>query len=299
MNAEGSVVAVIVTTDRPDELAKTLQRVVAQTRPPDAVLVVDTGNNPRTLAAVAAFPAAEHVHSKVNLGGAGGFAFGMMLALTRGADWVWVMDDDGRPEDDGCLQTLLATIIAQQLDAGAPLVIDPDDHRRLSFPHRFGGRYNYERDKIEQLGLIRDFTHLFNGALFRRSVFYRAGVPDMRLFIRGDEVEFMHRMLRAGIKLATITSTAFVHPSGWSETVPLVKGFFHAVVPNSDYKKYCFFRNRGYIFWRYNLYAHFAYDLLRYSIYFLIVNKGDWRGLKLFLSAMRDGMRSRFDYPLK
>ena len=35
-----------------------------------------------------------------NLGGAGGFALGMLHALALGADWVWLGDDDGRAADE-------------------------------------------------------------------------------------------------------------------------------------------------------------------------------------------------------
>lgn len=298
ISPKSTIITIIVTTDRPDELALTLDSVGTQSIKPDKVLVIDTGNNPRTPEIVDQFPLAEHIHSKANLGGAGGFAFGMLSALARGADYVWVMDDDGRPEQETCLAELVQAMQKHQLEAVAPLVIDPDDPARLSFPHRFKGRYHYERELIEKIGVIHNFTHLFNGALFHKSVFFRAGIPDMRLFIRGDEVEFMHRMLQAKIRLATITATAFVHPSGWNETVPLIENRLHAVVPDSDLKKYCFFRNRGYIARNYGLYKHFIYDMLRYTYYFLVTCKGDWKGLSLFISATKDGVLKRFKYPL-
>jgi len=293
-----NVTTVIVTTDRPDDLFITLQKVAGQSRKIEKIVVVDTGNNPKTREVIAGFPLAEHFHSLINLGGAGGFAFGVMLAISKGADWIWLMDDDGYPETVSCLEQLIDTADNRRLDVVAPLVIDPEDPERLSFPHRFNGRYQYARAHVEETEVIENFTHLFNGALFRKAVFFRAGLPDMRLFIRGDEVEFMHRMRQAKIRLGTATRIGFMHPSGWPETVPLVAGYFHAVVPNSDIKKYCFFRNRGYIFRRYGLFRLFMYDMFRYPYYFIVKNRGDWKGLKLFYSAMWDGLRSRFKYPI-
>lgn len=291
------IIAVVVTTNRPDELNVLLQRISTQTLELEAILVVDTGDNPRTGEILARYPLAEHVPSKANLGGAGGFAFGMILALSRGAEWVWVMDDDGYPEKDDCLARLLAVADRQNLDAISPLVIDPVDPARLAFPHRSKGRYCYERNKIEQVSIINNFVHLFNGALFRNSVFFRVGLPDMRLFIRGDESDFMFRMKRAKIRFATVTGVGYVHPSGWSETVPLVDGCFHAVIPPMGMKRYCFFRNRGYIFRRYGLYHYFVYDMLRYPVYFLLMNKFNWRGMRFFFRALKDGFMGRFNYP--
>src|SRR6202035_2515065 len=44
-----------------------------------------------------------YLGSRRNLGGAGGFALGMLHALAQGADWVWLADDDGRPQDSHVL----------------------------------------------------------------------------------------------------------------------------------------------------------------------------------------------------
>ena len=41
-----------------------------------------------------------------NRGGAGGFHEGLRLAMERGADLAWLMDDDGMPDPD-CLALLL------------------------------------------------------------------------------------------------------------------------------------------------------------------------------------------------
>ncbi|MDG6217701.1 galactofuranosyl transferase, partial [Acinetobacter baumannii] len=72
-----SVFAVVVTHRRPDELAKSLDVLTAQTRLPDHLIVVDNdgcGDSPvREL--VAGQPiATTYLGSRRNLGGAGGFA---------------------------------------------------------------------------------------------------------------------------------------------------------------------------------------------------------------------------------
>ena len=107
------VCAVVVTHRRPDELAKSLDAVTGQTRPPDHLIVVDNdfteGPDQRVRDLVDGQPIpTTYVGSLRNLGGAGGFAFGMLQALTMGADWVWLADDDGRPKDASVLATLLA-----------------------------------------------------------------------------------------------------------------------------------------------------------------------------------------------
>src|SRR3954451_899258 len=100
------IVCVVVTHDRPECLETALSKVLSQTRRPDRVIVVDNGNKPQTAEVVAKFPEVRHVASQRNLGGAGGFALAVMLAMVEGADWIWTMDDDGFPAGPGCLANL-------------------------------------------------------------------------------------------------------------------------------------------------------------------------------------------------
>ena len=85
-----SVCAVLVTYRRQDELAKSLDAITAQTRTPDHVIVVDNDNDERVRDLVTGQPIpSTYLGSHRNLGGAGGFALGMLHALALGADWVW------------------------------------------------------------------------------------------------------------------------------------------------------------------------------------------------------------------
>ena len=70
-----------------------------------------------------------------NGGGAGGFHDGLAWAVERGADLVWLMDDDGLPDAD-CLARLLRE---PDLDFWGPLVVDEADPDRLVFPIRLPG----------------------------------------------------------------------------------------------------------------------------------------------------------------
>src|SRR6476660_8214289 len=106
-----SVCTVVVTHRRPDELAKSLEAVSAQTRAPDHLVVVDNDNDSRVAELVSGQPIpTTYLGSRRNLGGAGGFALGMLHALALGSDWVWLADDDGRPADGAVLATLLAAV---------------------------------------------------------------------------------------------------------------------------------------------------------------------------------------------
>src|SRR5271163_2316511 len=136
-----SVFAVVVTHRRPDELAKSLDVLSTQTRLPDHLIVVDNDGSvdSRVRDLVAAQPiSTTYLASRRNLGGAGGFALGILHALAQGADWVWLADDDGRPQDTRVLATLLACAEKYGLAEVSPMVCNLDDPHRLAFPLRRG-----------------------------------------------------------------------------------------------------------------------------------------------------------------
>ena len=104
------VAAVVVTYNRVDKLGRVLDSILAQTRPVDRLIVIDnasTDSTPQLLAVYDDDPRVEVVRLDSNTGGAGGFSAGMERAYERGADWVWIMDDDCYTEESA-LEKLLA-----------------------------------------------------------------------------------------------------------------------------------------------------------------------------------------------
>src|SRR5262245_65644454 len=89
-----TVTAVVVTYNRRELLFEALAAAHAQSRAPDAVIVVDNASTDGTAAAVRArYPSVRLAELGHNTGGAGGFAYGLALALAGGADVVWLRDD--------------------------------------------------------------------------------------------------------------------------------------------------------------------------------------------------------------
>ncbi|WAP52807.1 glycosyltransferase [Arthrobacter sp. ATA002] len=90
---------VITTFNRSRYLQGLLESVAALDPAPERIIVVDnasTDDTQETIAGAAARLPMPVVNLRlpVNAGGAGGFAAGVERALTEGASWLWVMDDD-------------------------------------------------------------------------------------------------------------------------------------------------------------------------------------------------------------
>ena len=290
------VVAVVVTRHRPQLLAEALRMVAAQTRPVDHLVVVDNGPDEVTAAVVrdCGIPHT-YVASQTNLGGAGGFALGMLTALTLGAGWVWCADDDGRPADEDVLAVLLRVAGERRLAEVSPVVADIADPERLAFPVRTGLRWRGSRDKLGE-DFLPQYASLFNGALFAASTLEQVGVPDMRLFCRGDETEIHRRMQRAGLAFGTALQATYLHPNGAGEFKPILGGRLSAQYPDEAWKRYYTYRNRGYLMRQPGMRWLLPLEFVRFSWFFLVTRR-DRAGFRSWLALNRAGRRERFTRP--
>ncbi|GFG53856.1 galactofuranosyl transferase [Mycolicibacterium agri] len=292
-----SVCAVLVTHRRPDELTKSLGVLTTQSRALDHIVVVDNDNDDRVRDLVAGQPVpSTYIGSRRNLGGAGGFALGMLYALALGADWIWLADDDGRPQDGEVLATLLACAEKHGLAEVSPMVCNLDDPDRLAFPLRRGLVWRRLVSELRADGasdVLPGIASLFNGALFHASTIEAVGVPDIRLFVRGDEVELHRRLVRSGLPFGTCLTTSYLHPCGTDEFKPILGGRMHTQYPDNPTKRFYTYRNRGYLLSQPGLRKLLPQEWLRFGWYFL-VSRRDPRGLAEWVRLRRHGRRERF-----
>lgn len=297
------IVAVVVTHKRLEPLRRSLELVCSQTRPVDHVIVVDNADQPEVRELVESLPApSSYVGSGHNLGGAGGFALGMLQALALGADRVWCADDDGRPEDTSVLETLLDCASRHGLDEVSPVVADIDDPDRLAFPLRRGLVWRRLRSElfepdtegnVDSSDLLPGIASLFNGALFTADCLFRVGVPDLRLFIRGDEVEIHRRLVRSGVRFGTCLTAAYLHPNGSGEFKPILGGRMHTQYPDDEGKRFFTYRNRGYLLSQPGMRKLLPQEIVRFGWYFLISRK-DPQGLAEWARLQRRGASEDF-----
>jgi rhamnopyranosyl-N-acetylglucosaminyl-diphospho-decaprenol beta-1,3/1,4-galactofuranosyltransferase len=296
------VCAVVVTHRRPEQLAKSLDVVTTQTRMIDHLIVVDNDHDEQVSELVAGQAVqSTYLGSRRNLGGAGGFALGMLHALALGADWIWLADDDGRPGDSEVLATLLACAHRHGLAEVSPMVCDLDQPDRLAFPLRRGLVWRRRVDELRTKDspgsdLLPGYASLFNGALFRAETIAAVGVPDIRLFVRGDEYDVHRRLVRSGLPFGTCLDTVYLHPYGSDEFKPILGGRMHTQYPDDPVKRFFTYRNRGYVLAQPGLRRLLPQEWLRFGWYFLITRR-DPAGLREWIRLRRMGRREQFSPP--
>ncbi|MFG6539298.1 MULTISPECIES: glycosyltransferase [unclassified Sulfitobacter] len=234
-NDPQSLVAIVVTYNRLDQLRKTVGRLLESSAAElTGLVVVDNASTDGTAEWLAAQndPRLVNHRLEINSGGAGGFEAGMRFVMAQETppDWVLLMDDDGRPEP-GALARFHA-MDRSGWDALAAAVYHPTgmicDINRPALnpfwrPKRFlntlfGVFTGQARDGFhltakdyERQGASEIDVGSFVGLFISRQAIERTGYPDGAVFIYGDDVLYNLRMRERGNRIGFAPELRFEH----------------------------------------------------------------------------------------
>ncbi len=186
------IVAVVVTFNRKDYLLRNIESLLKQDAPTD-ILIVDNASTDGTEEALEEYRQAGRVlycNTGENLGGAGGFNYGIRYAWKLGYDAFWLMDDDVYPYPDA-LSKLLEAHRDLNGDYGylAGMVLWKDGTVcRMNEPHS----KNALADKNKPYKRILSST--FVSLLLLRQTVEEVGLPIKEFFIWGDDIEYTRRI---------------------------------------------------------------------------------------------------------
>lgn len=216
-----TILAAIVTHNRSRLLERCLDHVMAQTRPPDGLLVVNNGSTDDTEAVLRRRDVP--FITQANVGGAGGFNRAIRYALEEGYSAVWLMDDDGFP--DRSALGILSGLMVSEVACVSSIVLRENQPEHLVFPFPVLGPKGHPvilgwPRKIRTVAELRaarpDGTYpvasMFNGALVSTDAVRKVGNVDTAFFIYGDEVDFGLRLRRAGRTLSHVDARHY-HPA--------------------------------------------------------------------------------------
>ncbi len=218
---------VVVTYNRLEFLKKNLKSLCGQTRKPAEIIVVDNASTDGTKEFLAEF-GKKHglihvVRLSENVGGSGGFARGLKEAIDRGADWVWMMDDDAIPFPDALyeIEKVMRTV-----------------------PEKTGVLLSRitDKEKISKSDLIIPaIKGTFVGFAVRKEAVKKVGYPDSSFFIYADDYDYSVRIRKAGFDILKVNSSIIFHRD-WARQRKLFK--FPFVKPKiPSWKTYYLVRN--------------------------------------------------------
>ena len=210
------IAAVFATMNRAEAAVACVRALARQTHPPEWVVVADNVSADETVSVLeelTPLPFRLIVHRMPeNRGNAGGVEAAMDLAFERGADAVWILDDDSWARPDAVERLLAGTwdpsVVRHSIQ------IDPRTGK-LTWPMQVADEGVFRLvDRIEDLP-SGDFVKtriMWTGALVSKQVREVVGRVNAGLFIRGEDEEYPWRFEKAGFMQEAAVRSILDHP---------------------------------------------------------------------------------------
>lgn len=301
------IAAVIVTYNRKILLDENINMLLKQTRQIDKIIIVDNCSTDGTYDFLKEKgwllkDQFVYLNTGSNIGGAGGFYTGIKYAYESGADWIILMDDDGRAANEKTFEILLQEaekIYAEGMGNKKIFLnslVQQDD--MLSF--KINDIYTVDEALlIAKNGIIEGAANPFNGTLISKELVKEIGYPNKEFFIKGDEVDYKQRSLKAGAYVATITSSRYLHPR--PDTVE--KKVFGIKVPffvESPWKEYYTARNFTYMYKMNKQYKAIAFEIIFVKILAVLTMKcSKIKAIRMIIKGVKDGFKGKLGAVVK
>lgn len=195
---KNSTAAVVVTYNRKDLLKQNIECLLNQQGAACDIYVIDNASTDGTKDMVLTYTDGRihYINTGANLGGAGGFEFGVKRAVEDGFDYVWIMDDDTLPNPDALAKLFEAdkklngnwgwlSSVAYWTDGS---ICRMNIQKRNIFKHIGTEEYNSEIAPIKMCSFV--------SLLVKSSVIKELGLPIGEYFIWTDDYEFTGRISR-------------------------------------------------------------------------------------------------------
>ena len=193
---EKKVSIIVVTYNRCDLLKECLTALLAQSYLGYKIFLINNGSTDDTdkmIKSEFSDKRISYYNTHKNLGGAGGFNFGMKKAMLEQSDYMWLMDDDTIVHKDS-LEKLVSKAKELNDDFGflSGCVMFTDDSMcKMNIP------MPYEKGNVDWINLkneIRLKSATFVSFFIKSSVVYKIGYPIREFFIWADDTEYSLRV---------------------------------------------------------------------------------------------------------
>ena len=298
--------AVIVTYNRKELLSQNIEMLLKQTMTVDSIIIVDNCSSDGTYEYLKncgwTTEPFLYLKTETNIGGAGGFYTGVKAAYEAGADWIVLMDDDGRMADEHTMEILYRA---------ARKLYDENRGERKLFVNALVQKGELLSFKIDHMytvveammaaknGLIEGAANPFNRTLISRELVSDIGYPKKEFFIKGDEVDYKQRALDAGAYVGTVTEAKYIHPRPETveKTVLGVKVPFFVEAP---WKEYYAARNFTYMYKLQEWYKGILFELIFVKLLAVISLKcKKMETIKMLFKGVYDGWKGNLGVKVK
>lgn len=192
---KNDTVAIVVTYNRINMLKENIESLLKQTYPVD-ILVVDNASTDGTREMIKELNNNNIIYENtgINIGGAGGFSYGVKKATELGYKYGWIMDDDSIPAYTALERIYDAVDLGIDFSFLASAVYWIDGK---IFPMN---RPTIERVTDEHVNMLKEIKAIpiescsFVGCFFKLEYVKKIGLPISEFFIYGDDLEYTRRL---------------------------------------------------------------------------------------------------------
>jgi len=219
------VCAIVVTYNRKKLLIECLESLLKQTRPLDAIYIIDNASTDKTpellkeKGFIQELPPEKlnepwekefkkdnlsiyYVRMNENTGGAGGFHEGVKRAYEKGYDWLWLMDDDVEAVENA-LEVMLHYKIHSKCIHPSKKYLNGDRFSWNGYLCEKVVHSIWLEENFKDQGFTCVNYGCFEGMLINSNVVKKIGFPERKYFFIGDDTIY-------GYKASQVTNVIYI-----------------------------------------------------------------------------------------
>jgi GT2 family glycosyltransferase len=233
---------VVVTYNKKDLLQECLNAINNQTFKVDSIFIIDNcstdGTSQMINVMTEEYKNIKYFRLDKNIGGAGGFNYGLKEAYKADIDYIWIMDDDTIPKNTA-LENLVKIVNSSGINWGflCSNVKWIDNTPCLMNVPKPSGKWN---ESLE-LGIVNVEIATFVSLLIPKGILQEVGLPIKEFFIWGDDTEFTSRINKV-LPGYLVSDSEVIHKMGVNSGVDIIND------TNDRLNRYYFrYRNKVYM----------------------------------------------------
>jgi len=307
MDNKETVCAVIVTYNRKELLIECLEGLLRQTRPIDAIYIIDNASTDKTpellleKGYIQELPPKElnepwekqfmfnndlllitehklpifYVRMNENTGGAGGFYEGVKRAYEKDFDWLWLMDDDIEAKANALEELLKFKHISNCIHPIKKFTDGTVFNWNGYICNKYGIIIN-EKENFKDKNFCCINYGCFEGMLINRKIISKIGYPKKEFFLTGDDAYY-------GYLASLFTNVIYINKAEFLKKIKKTK----------KSKLYIYYVNRNFTYFLMTISKRKIITFL-YRFYIAIYFSIKYKTFAS-LNGFIDGIRGKFD----
>lgn len=289
---KNSIVAIVVTYNRKKLLIEAVKALLKQTYEFFDIFIIDNASTDGTFEYIKDISENSRVYymnTGENLGGAGGFHYGIKEAVNKGYEKIWIMDDDTIPTPPALQELLNAEILVNDSYGFLCSDVKWTDGSACAMNVPNVSNQWIHQTQFLQDGILRVDQCSFVSCFFTAETVKKVGLPLKEFFVWGDDAEYTKRI--SNIKESYfVTKSIVVHKMNSNIPTDISQDSIDRLF------RYRFsYRNMYFVNKKHG--TKLSMLLYYYGIYLDIrkiikcKKKGKWKKIKIIMKGIRDGKK--------